>query len=550
MTCRLCLLLVWLLAVPAAAQEAETPPEEPTPQEPTPEEPTPEEPAPQEPALEEPTPQEPTLEEPALEEDPIEVESPEDVDWTEEAPRAAYPPLEPAAPPSPSEPRQRWTEAPADASEPEPGAEVWSAGERRAPLDYSGRGEPPRDPADDLLWIPRILLSPFYLISEYVLRRPIGWLVSEIERSHFLEAFFDFFTWEERNAGLVPTAFFDFGFSPSAGLYLWWNNVGAEGNQVRVTAALWGADWLHATVTDRLLIDDDNEITFRAEGLRRPDHLWNGGGWDARHDRSSRFGWSRVGGGASYTNRPWRASEIRYSAQVQYNVFEDSDFASAGLGTPIEQAAEQGWYDLPPGYTDGYFAFSHRLQASLDTREERPAPGHGVRIQGWLEHGLDLTRAEELQWLRYGGQAGAFVDLGSQRVLQLIGSVDLADPLGSLDEVPFTEQIWMSTQPLSLSGFPPGEIVGRSAVAASLEYHYPIWVWLEGSIHYSVGNAFDGRFTDFDFERLRQSFGFGFRTIGDRDNSALVMIALGTEPFVRGAGVTSVRFVIGTQDGF
>jgi len=458
---------------------------------------------------------------------------------------------DPTEEPSPDPEPPSWPLAPDDPSEPDPGSDPYaSADVRRDAPDYSGRGEPPLDPAADVLWIPRILFSPLYFISEYVLRQPIGLLVSEIERSNIFGAFFDFFTFggdDGRAGGLVPTAFFDFGFLPSVGLYFWFNDVGTEGHDIRIAAGFWGPDWLHARVLDRITLDEGHELSFYVEGLRRPDQIFHGGGWDVLQGQRSRFGRSQLGGGVQYEGRDlWRQSGLRYRAEVEYNEFDNSDFDDTG----IEQAAVQGWFDLPPGFTNGYLLFRHRLDAFIDTREERPHPGHGVRIQGWFEQGVDLQRADDSNWLRGGGQVGGFVDVGDQRVFSLTGMVDIVEPTGAENEVPFTEQVWLSQNPLHMGGFLPGQLVGRSAAVLALEYRYPIWVWLEGSVHYSIGNAFGPRLDDFQFDRLRQSFGFGFRTIGDRDNSALLSLAFGTEPFVRGAGVTSVRFVVGSQSGF
>lgn len=514
-------ILALLLPAPLRAQDAGAPPAE---AEPEPE------PAPE--AEPEPEP------EPAPEAEPE----------AEPAPEAAPEP-EPEPEAQPSGPA--WAMTP-ESGEPRSGEGSWSSGDRREAPDYSGRGEPPRDPADDILWIPRILFGPLYLISEYLFRQPIGWLATEIERTEFVDQVFDFFTWEQRNAGLVPTALFDFGFLPSVGLYFFWNDLGAEGHSLRVNAAFWGADWLHAQIQDRIAFDSQNELSLWVEGWRRPDRLWFGGGWDA--DERVRFGRARLGGGATYTHQPWRKSQIRYRVLAEANEFSNTTYSVWGDDEsqvlPIEQAAAAGRLELPVGYTSGYFAFRHRLDLTLDTREERPAPAHGLRVQGWFEEGLDMRRAEDVHWLRYGARAAGFLDVGDQRVVQLSGYVDLVDPVGALDQVPFTEQIWLSREPLLLGGFLPGQLVGRSAAIVSLEYHWPIWVFIEGTIHYSVGNAFGGRFADFDVERLRQSFGIGFRTIGDRDNTFRLLVAIGTEPFVHGANVTSARLTVGSQSGF
>ena len=59
--------------------------------------------------------------------------------------------------------------------------------------DYDGRGGPPSPPGKALLWVPRVVLFPLYLTSEYVIRRPLGWLISGAERAQVPAALYDFF---------------------------------------------------------------------------------------------------------------------------------------------------------------------------------------------------------------------------------------------------------------------------------------------------------------------------------------------------------------------
>src|SRR6188474_2973506 len=45
---------------------------------------------------------------------------------------------------------------------------------KRPQPDYDGRGGRPETPARRALWVPRILLSPAYFVSEFLIRRPLG----------------------------------------------------------------------------------------------------------------------------------------------------------------------------------------------------------------------------------------------------------------------------------------------------------------------------------------------------------------------------------------
>ncbi|HEY0483937.1 MAG TPA: hypothetical protein VGD37_40735, partial [Kofleriaceae bacterium] len=58
---------------------------------------------------------------------------------------------------------------------------------RHAP-DYDGRGNTDTDADSWALWIPRVALSPLYFVNEYVVRRPLGALVTVAERRHWVNA--------------------------------------------------------------------------------------------------------------------------------------------------------------------------------------------------------------------------------------------------------------------------------------------------------------------------------------------------------------------------
>ena len=89
-----------------------------------------------------------------------------------------------------------------------------------------------------MLWIPRIALSPLYVVNEYVLRRPLGEFVTVAERRHWVNAISDLFTFGPNGKYMiVPTALFDFGLLPSVGLYFAGDNAWTR-RQHRPPAAL------------------------------------------------------------------------------------------------------------------------------------------------------------------------------------------------------------------------------------------------------------------------------------------------------------------------
>src|SRR5688500_5850043 len=93
------------------------------------------------------------------------------------------------------------------------------APEERPIPDYDGRGEEPTTAGDVAIWVPRLVFSPFYLVSEYGVRRPLGFVISNAEQHHVPDRLVELFTFDGGDAGIVPTAFVEFGFQPSVGLY-------------------------------------------------------------------------------------------------------------------------------------------------------------------------------------------------------------------------------------------------------------------------------------------------------------------------------------------
>ena len=85
-------------------------------------------------------------------------------------------------------------------------ARLVAADPKRDAPDYDGRGNTDTNAGSWALWIPRVALSPLYVVNEYVVRRPLGGLVTVAERRHWVSAVSDFFTFgSDNNYVVVPT---------------------------------------------------------------------------------------------------------------------------------------------------------------------------------------------------------------------------------------------------------------------------------------------------------------------------------------------------------
>lgn len=418
---------------------------------------------------------------------------------------------------------------------------------KRAVPDYDGRGEEPVHAGDVLLAVPRIVLAPVYVATEYLIRRPLGYLIASAEQAQVAELIYGLFTFgPEHKAGLLPIAFLDFGLDPSVGLYFFADDAFAPRNDLRLRASTWGSGWIAADVTDRLHFRRDDTLAFHFTGVRRPDLLFAGIGPRSLDADIGRYGADKFDAGVLAEFGLGSLNRLALGGGVRAMSFRDGDYDHDAT---IEERADAGVYALPPGYDHGYTAFYNSLRVALDSRRKRPAPGSGVRLETGVEQGSDLRASPGAAWLRYGASAGAFYDLDDHgRVISLSLHGVLTDPLNDRP-VPFTELATLGGSG-PMRGFLPGRLIGRSALAATLRYRWPIWIWLDGSLQVGVGNVFGPHWDDFEPRLLRFSSAIGVESIGSPDSSLELLFGIGSETFAHGTQITSLRFVIGSNHGF
>jgi hypothetical protein len=434
--------------------------------------------------------------------------------------------------------------------------------ERELP-DYDGRPEP-TTVGDVALWVPRVVLFPLYVVSEYVLRRPIGWLVSTAEREHWPALFIDFFTFNNRQGGIVPTGIIDLGLRPSFGVYAFWNDFIADQNDLRLRATWGGSGFWQLRVADRLTIGQ-SQLTLTGAYETRPDNVFYGIGRYQTDDRS-RYGSTISRLDLTFRTPFFRSSYVRAIAELR-QVELDGDPDCCRNNPTVDEQVALGVFDEPPGMNQVYDVVGLTADAVLDTRYPRTPeglplasdyetpPGTGVRlaVRGRVFELLDqsLATAEPLagEWVNYGATLGGYLDItGHQRNVSLTAAVDFTDPLGS-GEVPMLDLVSLGGE-RPLRGFLANRFLDRSSAVLRFEYRWPVAVWLDGSLLYEMGNVFGERLSGFDVGEFRSSYGFGLAAVGPSDHPFQALIALGTEPYESGAHIDSFRFVFGTTAGF
>lgn len=424
-----------------------------------------------------------------------------------------------------------------------------SADEPKRPAQDYGRPEPKTDAGDVVAWPVRIALFPFWLFHEFIIRRPIGWLVASADSGRWIDEAVGFFTFGERKQfTIMPSALFDFGLKPSVGFNATWKYLGSDDNTLDLHFGTWGVDWTVLRVTDTYALSKRERLFFDTAFWRRLDTPFSGIGPRSPQNARSRFGLETFEAAPGYQKEFGNASSFEASAGVRTLGFFDGECC----GDPSLSEAVRSGRLAAPGYGDGYVAGFQRMSLALDSRRPRPEPGGGLRLEAHEQtvFPVDAAAGEPRRsWIRYGGSVGGAVDLtGHNRVLSLAVHAELVEKISS-GTIPFTDRVSIGGDVL-MPGYLRGRLVDDSAVVARFQYTWPVWVFLDGVIHADVGNVFGRHFAGFDPKLARLSTGIGIRGNGDRNSAFEALVAVGTDPFEDKFSVTSVRLVLGTHNGF
>ncbi len=425
---------------------------------------------------------------------------------------------------------------------------------KRALPDYGNRGPRPTTAGDVALTTVRVIVSPLYFVSEYVVRRPLEVAIPAAERSNVPKTLYDFFLFgPDHKAGVVPTFLADFGLRPSVGLYGFWDDAFVPKHDLIVHGSTWGSDWLAGGITDRVRFEkgspDNESLTLTA--VTRPDHPYYGIGPRSLQSSESRYGALKVELTETLDKHASRFVALHAGVGLRAVDFHDGDHID---GDPtLAQSIASGALPPPPGYSNDYTLFASQLRLIVDSRgtkemtgNDKETSGTGVRLQVGGEHDGDLRDGARAGWVKYGGALTGAVDLDAHhRVLSLTAFALFVDPMSHGVVVPFTELA-------SLGGLQPmraylaGRMIDRSAFVTTLEYRWPVWAVLDGSIRAELGNVFDAHLNDFAVNLLRFSGSIGLETSAASDNPLQILFGVGSETFAQGGQIDSFRFFVGT----
>jgi hypothetical protein len=414
----------------------------------------------------------------------------------------------------------------------------------RAVPDYDSREAPASDVEDALRWIPRVLTSPLYLVSEVFLRGPLGVLARWAEDARVVQSIIDFFTFGPNDDIMIlPTLFADFGFLPSVGLTGRWRNFLGPSNRLSAQLTTFGVDFLSARGAITIFTGGDVSVFAQGGYLRRPDLLLGGQLLDPPQTTNARYAIERGDAEIGYTLRAHGRSSVGASVVFQTASFGDTSY---GPDPSIVALVNRTGATLPPGFAHGYSVGIARVHAAIDTRMPIDVPAAGVRLALYGDLAMALSGLPGSRWFRFGGDALAATDvLGGRRILSLGLDVSAIVPTSG-STLPFDQSIDLGGLG-PMPGFLPGQVRGGSAVALTLGYEWPVWAMLHARLYAAFGNAFGLALEGFSIERMRMSFGLSFHPPDTGDQPFEAGIGIGTEPIADGADIASVRAYLGLR---
>jgi len=418
---------------------------------------------------------------------------------------------------------------------------------KRPVPDYGGGRPKPKSARDLALWVPRLILSPFYLVSEYVIREPLSVALPAAESVELPRKVRDFFVFgPQHKSGIVPVGYIDFGFNPSVGVYGFWNDALARGNDWSIHSEVWPPEWYALSLKESTRLGPYQVVRFQAMGLHRPDQVFYGIGPRTLQSSQSRFAESVTYASATIEVKEPRGTFLQLTVGVRSELLGPGRY---GKDPSLEQEAARGAFPVPYGFATRYTAAINRLLASFDSRQILPAPGSGVRVEAKVEQGGNMLGSPASGWIRYGAEAAGFVDLDrKQHVVSLSLMTTFADPLGDRP-IPFTELVGLGGEE-PMPGYFPRRLLDRSAAVAALHYGWPIAPYLGGEIEAALGNVFEEHLQGFRLGLLRFSGDVGITTVGVQDYPVAVIVGIGSETFEHGGQIDSVRVRLSMSHGF
>jgi hypothetical protein len=383
---------------------------------------------------------------------------------------------------------------------------------------YDGRLRAPPARARGLLIVPRILFAPIRYLWIGI-SYPVRWTSEWMERHQIPRWVLAITTTRDGMIGIRPSLTYTSSFTPLIGFNFFDRRFVGPGSVLNAT--LVGLDShnvftaLHLRPTPEARVwEFDLDVAYN----RRNDRLFNGIGFFTRKLPGTRYAIDEVNLAAHVHVIPAVPLRLVFGGLFGLRRFDDAP--AFGGDVPISQiycmrqvtgACIPGTVSdvLVPGFNQGTQFLRGTADLFVDTRDSRFRPSTGAVAHFGVQYSHGLT-FDHSSYFRLHGGVEAVIDLWSRsRVLVVRVSGDTVLPTNDAP-VPFTELVTLGG-PDDLRGARPGRFRDFSALLLTLEYRWPVWMWMDAALFFDYGGVFGRWFADFDVRQLVPSLGGGVR---------------------------------------
>jgi hypothetical protein len=393
---------------------------------------------------------------------------------------------------------------------------------------YDGRAPQPST-RDGLLAFPRLVLAVPRLLV-----RGIGAAAKPVmewnEREHVYQNVVAALTSKDGREGVRPVFHWELAFRPTVGIG-YFNHRLPHGARASVSTELGGLETIiqNARVTVPFARERAT-LAVEARYRRRDDMLYTGIGMNAKLPRA-RYSIDEADVDSSVELRPQKSLRLEVGVDVGLRRFADGHaydgdrpIGEVYCVRMLDGRCRSGAIDeaLVPGFADGTQFARGRAALAVDSRKDETSSGVMLDLGAAYTHGLGSDRTS---YLGLHGHAGGAVEIWRHRTLYVGLSADDLFAFGSTP-IPFSELVVLGG-PDDLRGFPRGQFRGTSSLMGTIEYRWPVWMWMDGSLFVDYGGVFGPDFRGLSFADMRPDIGFGVRAHSNKKFILRIQAAYG-----------------------
>ena len=371
------------------------------------------------------------------------------------------------------------------------------------------QAEPAKDPEDGLGY--RFLALPEYIW------KGISWPIKRMsifyEQKDLMERALDLFLNEERTGGVYPRFSLGGELSTGIGFTAFEDNLFGKGKQGQITYlyAVRGNQQGAISYTDPSLLDSPYKLESEFNAVNYDEGHFYPDGNDAKKEDKTIFKLRQLNVGARGSRPLFGDVEGDVLGRFYFSKGNQSD--RTGEKIPV----------TTPGVDTTVNAFEIQPGLRYDSRDNPFSPLKGSLFDAELSYTHQINDDDFRYW-GYTVEARKYLPLyRGNRILVLRGLFGKLEPVGDR-EIPFYELNILDVDH-GLRGFERGRFRDRGRMNFNVEWRYPVWERLTGTLFFDTGRVFR-HYSDISNGDFQYSGGVGFRFATTRQFAFRLQIAI------------------------